>query len=126
MQVASHHYRGFLNPPFLPFESFFPPPLQLCKILSVQNCNLVIEVCTRQLAMPPLVNIGGLDLALVSGQALAPEPVRVGGSRINNKLQQTRNLKRGRGSSGRGGSHTSVRTSASNSALRAEYGAGYL
>ncbi|GLC70593.1 hypothetical protein PLESTF_001012200 [Pleodorina starrii] len=55
-----------IQPGCVPRSDAFRPPFKekLRKILSVQNCNLVIEVCTRQLAMPPLVNIGGLDLAL--------------------------------------------------------------
>ncbi|EFJ49550.1 actin-bundling protein FimA [Volvox carteri f. nagariensis] len=57
-----------IQPGCVPWSDAFRPPFKekLRKILSVQNCNLVIEVCTRQLAMPPLVNIGGLDLALFS------------------------------------------------------------
>ncbi|GLI68000.1 hypothetical protein VaNZ11_012212 [Volvox africanus] len=55
-----------IQPGCVPWSDAFRPPFKekLRKILSVQNCNLVIDVCTRQLAMPPLVNIGGLDLAL--------------------------------------------------------------
>ncbi|GFR47889.1 hypothetical protein Agub_g9699, partial [Astrephomene gubernaculifera] len=55
-----------IQPGCVSWHNAFRPPFKekLRKILSVQNCNLVIQLCTHRLAMPPLVNIGGLDLAL--------------------------------------------------------------
>ncbi len=41
---------------------------QVRKLLSVQNCNLVVRLCVRELALPNLVNIGGLDLAQVGNK----------------------------------------------------------
>ena len=55
---------GASAPPHPPWGAARPPAWQVAKILAVQNCNHVIEVCTHKLALP-LVNIGGLDLAQV-------------------------------------------------------------
>ncbi|KAG2501608.1 hypothetical protein HYH03_000113 [Edaphochlamys debaryana] len=54
-----------IEPGCVSWHDTFRPPFKekLRKILSVQNCNQVIGLCTGRLALP-LVNIGGLDLAL--------------------------------------------------------------
>ncbi len=39
------------------------PTAQLRRFLSVQNWNLALRACQQRLGMPPLINIGGTDLA---------------------------------------------------------------